>query len=106
MLRERELETAIAWVGLQLRFAQRHLAVAALDCDQHLPTMTGSSAWLQLCPFTRNRVGLIEFALKPKNTGETVRRRIRARIKFHCLPSLYLSFIKFTQISDNCGQQF
>src|ERR1700730_4265155 len=100
MLRERQFETVIAWVGLQLRFAQRHPAVAALDCDQHLPTMTGSSGRLQLCCFAGNRVRLIEFALKPKSTREVVLRCKRKRIQLYRLPSLFLGLIKFTQINS------
>src|SRR5438128_5574706 len=105
MLRERELETTIAWVGFKLRFPQRRLTIAALDCDQHLEPTTGSSGRVQLCRFACNRVRLVQLSLKEKNTSEVVLRRIRKRIQFHCLQSLVLRLIRFTQINDDSRQQ-
>src|SRR2546423_1602700 len=105
MLRESELETAIAFIRFQLSLAQRRLTIAALDCDQHLEPTTGSSGRVQLCRFACNRVRLVQLSLKEKTTSEVVLRRIRKRIQFHCLPSLVLRLIRFTQINDDSRQQ-
>jgi hypothetical protein len=55
VLREREFEAAIAFIWLELSFAQGHLAVATRDSDDHLPSMTVSSGRLQLRLWRRRR---------------------------------------------------
>ena len=69
MVCEREFETAVAWVRLQLGFAQRRLTVAALHGDQYLESMAGSSGRLQLRGFARSCICLIEFSLGRKERG-------------------------------------
>src|SRR3984893_11165051 len=105
MLRERELETAIAFVRFQLSFPQRRLTVAALECDQHLESMSGSGGRVQLRRFARNRVRLVQLSLKEKNTSEVVLRRKRQRVQFHRLPGLFFGLIRFTQINDDSRQK-
>ena len=76
MVCEREFEMAIAFVRLQLSFAQCRLTIAPLDCDEDLPSTAGSSGRLQLGDFARSRICFIEFCPRPKNAGEIVLRRI------------------------------
>jgi len=67
--------------------------------------MRGSGGRMQLCRFPRNRVCLIELALKPKSTSEVVLRRKCKRIQFSGLPGLFLRLIRFTQINDDSRKQ-
>jgi hypothetical protein len=67
VLGEGELETAIAFIGLELRFSQRRLTITALDRDEHLVAMIASSGWLQLRCFACYRVCLVQFSRDEKD---------------------------------------
>src|SRR5437868_15065169 len=101
MVREREFETAVAWIGLELSFMQRHLSIAALYRDKNLQAMTGGGRGLQFRPFARGRIRLIEFTLAKKNAGQIILRRIGKRIQLNRLTSLVLRLIEFTQINND-----
>src|SRR5262249_22046846 len=105
IMREREFETAIALVWCQLSFTQSRLAVATLDCNHRLPSMSASSGRMQLCRFARNRIRFIEFSLKEKITSQSVLRWEGKRVDFHCLPSLFLGLVEFTKVNDGSSQQ-
>ena len=70
----RQLESAKAGIGLQLRFAQGRLAVTALGSDEHLPSMAASPSRLQFCGLARNRVCFIEFSSIEKNASQIALR--------------------------------
>src|SRR5207244_7510317 len=94
VMSERELETAVPFIGLQLRFSQRGLAVAALRSDHRLPPMTGSRGRLQLCCFACRRICLIQFSGKKDNSRQITLRYKRMRIEFSRMASLPLSLIQ------------
>ena len=96
MVCERELEMAVAWVRLQLGFAQRRLTVAALHGDQYLESMAGSSGRLQLRGFARSCICLIEFSPDEKNAGQIILRRIGKWVQLYCLSGLLLRLIELT----------
>src|SRR6266567_766640 len=105
MMCQRELETPIAWVGLELSLPQRHLAITVLDCDQHLESMTGSSGRLQLRGSAPSCIRLVEFSADEKNASQIILWRIGKRIQIHCLTSLFLRLIEFTQIHDDAREE-
>src|SRR5436190_23507397 len=105
VLSERELETAVPFIGLQLRFSQRGLAVAALRSDHRLPAMTGSRGRLQLCCFACRRICLIQFSGKKENSRQVALRYNGKRIEFYRMASLPLGFIEPPQIKDRSRQQ-
>ena len=82
---DRQLETAKAGIGLQLRFAQGCLAVTALGSDEHLESMARSPSRLQFCGLASNRVRFIQFSGIEKNPSEIVLRYGRQRVEFHRL---------------------
>src|SRR5206468_4931868 len=105
VLSERELETAITFIGLQLRFSQRGLAVAALRSDQRLPPMTRSRGRLQLCSFACRCVCLIQFSGREENSRHITLRYCGKRIEFHRMASLLFGLIEPPQIEDRSRQQ-
>src|SRR5206468_6771436 len=105
VLSERELETAITFIGLQLRFSQRGLAIAALRSDQRLPPMTRSRGRLQLCRFACRRIGLIQFSGKEESSRQITLRYNGKRIEFHRMASLPLGLMEPPQIKDRSRQQ-
>ena len=97
---------AKAFVRLELRFAQGCLAVAALNSDEHLPSMTGSSddgcnsATLRPAASASSSFPAIE-----KDSRQVELRRNRQRVEFHRLPRLTLGLINSPQINDDSRQQ-
>src|SRR4029077_4898341 len=96
MLCERDHEAAVAWVGLQLGFAQRRLTVAGLHCDAHLESTAGDSRRVQLSGFARRCICLIEFSADEKNAGQIILRRIGKWVQLYCLSGLLLRLIELT----------
>src|SRR5581483_8226349 len=105
ILSERELETPITFIGLRFGFSQRGLAVAALDSNDYLPPMTGSSGRLQLHCFARRSICLIQFSRIKENPGQIALRDDRKRIELHRMTSLPLGLIEPSQVKNRSREQ-
>src|SRR2546423_10309748 len=105
ILRNSELETAITFIGLQLRFSQGGRAVAALRSHHRLPSMTGSRGRLQLCCFACRRICLVQFSGEKENSRQVALRYNGKRIEFYRMASLPLGLIEPPQIKDRSRQQ-
>src|SRR5207249_12105169 len=77
ILRDRQFETAITFVGFQLSFTQGRLAVTALGSDEYLPSMIGSTGRLQLSGLACSRIRLIQFSSIKKNASQIALRYSR-----------------------------
>ena len=105
ILRNSELETAITFVGFQLRFSQGRRAVAALRSHHRLPSMTGSRGRLQLRRFPCRCICLVQFSGEEESSRQITLRYNRKRIEFHRMASLPLTLIDPPQIKDRSRQQ-
>src|SRR5262249_35964648 len=104
ILRDREFETAITLIGLQLSFSQCRLAVAALSSNQRLPSMGGSRRGLQLSRLPCYGVCLIQFSSEEENSSQGALRNNGKRVEFNCLATLPLGLINSPQITDQAGE--
>src|SRR5215471_2493289 len=70
ILRDREFETAITFVGFQSSFRQGRLTVTALGSNEYLPSMIASTGGLQFSGLACSRVCLIQFSGIEKNARQ------------------------------------